>query len=296
MRYPEKQKSWGWVVATYVFLAGTGGGTFLSSFILESMGKHELIARIGALLGPVLVLIGTFFLLADLGSVTRVYRLFSTSSAFVASWMIRGTWILTIFIIFGLAYSLPSFELFEWLPWSKVSGVGQSIGIVAALLSALVVIYPGFLFSAARGIPFWNTAALPPLFFLSSLEAGIAVLAIIALFFTANFGVDVFHQLGAADVGLMFIELIVLGAYLDTIRHASISAAASVRLLINPLFIGGAVTIGLLLPLSLLLYSVFITDAFLLYILVGVTSVFVLFGGLLLRYCITRAGVYVLIH
>jgi polysulfide reductase chain C len=287
-----RQKSWGWVVAVYLFLAGVGGGTFLLSFILDLLGRHEPIARIGALLGPVLVLIGTFFLLADLGSITRAYKLFLSPSTFAASWMVKGTWILTVFIILGLAYSLPSFELFEWLPWSKTSGPGQGIGIVAALFSALVVIYPGFLLSVIKGIPFWNTSALPPLFFLSGLDTGIAVLVLIALFFRTAFGVEGFHQLGAADIALILLELVVLGAYLETVRHRGVTAVASIRLVRNPLFIGGVIIVGLLLPLGLLLYSVFVAYALTLLILAGVTSVFLLAGGLFLRYNILRAGVY----
>ena len=78
MIYAERQTSWGLVVAIYVFLAGVGGGAFLFSFILDILGMYEPVARIGALIGPVLVLIGTFFLLMDLGSITRAYRLFIT--------------------------------------------------------------------------------------------------------------------------------------------------------------------------------------------------------------------------
>ena len=55
MSQVEKQKSWGWTIILYIFLAGLGGGTFLFSFILMFMEKYERIARIGALIGPLVV-------------------------------------------------------------------------------------------------------------------------------------------------------------------------------------------------------------------------------------------------
>jgi len=113
---PERQQNWGWPAAIYVFLAGTGGGVFLLSLILNGMGWYEPVARIGALIGPLLVWMGTLFLLMDLGSVAKVYRLFSSASPFRTSWMARGAWILTAFVICGLAYSLPLFRIVSMAP------------------------------------------------------------------------------------------------------------------------------------------------------------------------------------
>jgi formate-dependent nitrite reductase membrane component NrfD len=292
MPYIEKQKSWGWAVAAYVFLAGVGGGLFLVSFVLDLLGKLESVARIGAALGPVLVLIGTFFLLADLGSVSRVYRLFTSASTIMASWLVRGVWILTFFIIAGLAYSLPAFTLFEWLPWSKASGVVRSIGMVTAFLSVLVMVYPGFLLGVAKGIPFWNTSILPLLLLVSGLDTGIATIVVIGLLFTKNFGADSLHQLDAVDTTLVFTQLIVLGAYIEIVRHGGVTTMASIRLLKTALFIGGALVVGLLLPLFLLLYSLIVTNTNTLQILAFIAGLFLLIGGLCLRYSIIRAGVF----
>ena len=231
------------------------------------------------------------FLLFDLGTANKAYRLFSTPSTFGTSWITKGTWILTAFIILGLLYSLPAFSAFEWLPWSQESGAGQGIGIAAAVLSLLVVAYPGFLLGVVKGIPFWNTPTLPPLFFVSGLDTGIALLVLIALFFSTSFGVDGFHLLGIGDIALIVLLLIVLGAYIEIARQSGVTTAASIRLLKTPLFLIGVITVGLLIPLVLLIYSIFVTDALVLRILAGINSVFLLAGGLFLRYSIIRAGV-----
>jgi formate-dependent nitrite reductase membrane component NrfD len=225
MRYEEKQSSWGWVVVAHVFLAGVGGGIFLFSFIFDALDVHESVARIGALVGPLLVLVDAFFLLADLGSISRIHRLFFTPSTLLSSWMIKGAWILTAFIIFALLYALPSFTQFDWFPWSRESGVGLGIGIIATLLSVLVVVYPGFLLGVVKGIPFWNTPVLPPLFFLSGLDTGVAALALISLFYHTSFGADGFHLLGASDIVLICLILVVLAAYFEIVRHANLSVA-----------------------------------------------------------------------
>jgi len=78
MNQTERQKSWGWMIVLYIFLAGLGGGTFLFSFILLFIGKYEPIARIGALVGPLVVLFASALLLLDLGSPFKAYRLFTT--------------------------------------------------------------------------------------------------------------------------------------------------------------------------------------------------------------------------
>ena len=52
MHQAERQKSWGWMIVLYIYLAGLGGGTFLFSLIFLFIGKYEPIARIGVLIGP----------------------------------------------------------------------------------------------------------------------------------------------------------------------------------------------------------------------------------------------------
>ena len=280
----ERQETFGWLIALDTFVAGAGAGAFLISFILDLLGIYEPVAEIGTLLGPVLVLVGSFFLMIDVSRRTRIYRLLANPS----SWMSRGVLILAVFIIFGLAYSLTSFGV----PDFKVSALGRSIGIIGALLAFLVAVYPGFLFGVIKSVPFWNVSILPVLFFLSSLYTGIAVLLLTGPFLTSALGADGFHQLGAAGIGLIFMQLLVLGIYLEIARHSGVSAAESVRLLKTPLFIGGTILVGLLAPSGLLFYNLVLSDTLALSVLAGVSSVFLLVGGLLLRYSIIRAGVY----
>lgn len=296
MVYSERQQSWGWAVAIDIFLAGVGGATFLFSFILNFMGMYQKVAGLGAFIGPLLVLLGTVFLLYDLGSITRAYRLFTATSTVLTSWMARGAWIRAAFIILGLVYALPAFGIFGWLPWSQTSNFGHTIGIIAALLSILVVVYPGFLFGVIGSIPFWNTAALPLVFFLSGLTTGVAVLAIASLFSPGALGAGGFRLLGAGGLVFIFLLLIVLGAYLDVVRQSGVTASASVHLLKTPVFIGGVIILGLVVPLVLSIFSLLASDASAIRTLAGISGAFLLVGGLLLRYSVIRAGVRIAVR
>jgi formate-dependent nitrite reductase membrane component NrfD len=290
MNQAERQRSWGWPIIFYIFLAGLGGGTYLFSYILLFMGKYEPIARIGALVGPLVVLFASILLIFDLGSPVRAYRLFTTPKTLMTSWMTRGAWILTAFIILGLAYALPAFSLFNWLPWNQASGWGQGIGIAAAVLSVIVPIYSGLLLGVIKSIPLWNTPALPPIFFLSGLDTGIAVLVLVSLFLPAAIDVAGFHLLGTIDIVLIILLLVALFAYIEIVRQSGITAAASIHLLKTPLFIGGVVIAGMILPLVLLIISVSIPDIQSIRILDGITGILILTGALLLRFSVVTSG------
>ena len=288
MNKPEVQQNWGWFVILYVFLAGLGGGLFFFSFLMINELNEP--ARIGVCIGPVLVLIGTFMLLFDLGSPARAIRLFTTRSTLMTSWMVRGAWILTVFIIIGLSYALPAFSAFQWLPWSQ-DGAGRVLGFIAALLSIVVMLYPGLLLGAIKSIPLWNTSALPLLFLASGLDTGMAGLVLISLASPLTFDAPYLHLLAVIDIVLIFMVLVVLGAYLEMVRQTGEIAAVSVRLLLSPLFIWGVVVAGLLIPLVILAYSIGVSDIQTIRVLETITCILILGGGLLLRYGVVKSGV-----
>jgi len=296
MNQVEGQKNWGWMVVLYIFLAGLGGGTFLFSFILIFLGKFVPVAQIGALIGPLLVLIGSIILVFDLGSPEKSWRLFKPSSTLLSSWMIRGAWILTAFIILALAYAVTAFPAFSWLPWSQTSWFGITIGIIAALLAIFVTVYPGLLLGVIRSIPLWNSAALPPLFLLSGLDTGLAGLVLLSLAFPAAAGIDAFHLLGVLDIIMIILVLVVLAAFIEVVRQSDIAAAASVYLLKTPQFILGVVIAGLVIPLCILIAGNFVSDIQTIKIMDAIAGVLILFGGLLLRLNIVKSGVRIAVE
>jgi formate-dependent nitrite reductase membrane component NrfD len=290
MNQAERQKSWGWMIILYIFLAGLGGGTFLFSFILLFWGKYEDVARIGALVAPLIVAFASLMLLFDLGSPAKAYRLFTTPKTLMSSWMTRGAWILTAFIILGLAYALPAFGLFSWLPWTQASGFGKVLGFAAGVLALIVPIYPGVLLGVIKSIPLWNTSALPPIFFLSGLDTGIALLVILSVFLPSAIDAAGFHLLGTIDIVLIILLVVALLAYIEIVRQSGKTAAASVQLLKTPFFIGGVIIGGMILPLGLLIFSVSVSNIDTIRILDAAAGILVLAGALALRFSVVTSG------
>jgi len=126
----ERQTSWGGVVASYMFLGGTGAGIYTAGFMLGLMGNLKLLALTSMVLGPTLVVLGLILLLLHAGSPIKAYGLLRGLST---SWLSRGGLIQLLFIILGLVYTLPGFWLSGWLS----SGGGIVIGVIYAGIDEL---------------------------------------------------------------------------------------------------------------------------------------------------------------
>jgi len=171
----ERQDTFGWLLSIEVFLAGAGGGAFLFGFIYNLLEKYQSIAKTGMIVGISLVIIGAVLLFIELGNKKRFYRVaFNTTS-----WIARGSWFLTIFIVFGLIYLSSGYVDYLDIDSTAV----KTIGVIAAVFAVFIMSYTGFLLGAAKRIPLWNTSGLPVLFFFSSLYTGKAVILLIASFF-----------------------------------------------------------------------------------------------------------------
>jgi formate-dependent nitrite reductase membrane component NrfD len=275
----ERQTTFGWTVAIDIFLGGAGGGIFLISFILNSLGKYEALTRIGSVLGPILVIAGAAILFLDLGVKNQWYRLFYNKS----SWMTRGSWIILAFIPVSLAYSVPQFWYSGW----TTATLANVIGIAAALLAILVSIYPGFFFGVIKRIPLWNRTALPLLFLSSSLCSGIAVLLLIGSFLIIGLN-DNLSALVINAIIVTLAHLLLILLFLAVAGNSGTIAIESVRLFKNPLIVGTVIVIGLVAPLILLVLQTVITFTL---VILTVSALLLLTSNLILRYSILTAGI-----
>ncbi len=174
MTHLERQDTFGWLLSVESFLVGAGGGAFLFGFIYNLFEQYQLIAKIGMVVGVSLVIIGAVLLFIELGRKKRFYMVAFNAS----SWISRGSWFITIFIVFGLTYLSSGYLGYLDIESMLVKG----IGVIAALSAVFVMSYTGFLFGAAKRIPLWNASGLPMLFFFSSLYTGKAIMLLIAAF------------------------------------------------------------------------------------------------------------------
>ena len=276
----ERQETFGWLISIEIFLAGAGAGAFLFGSIYHFLEKYPEIAKKGMITGICLVMVGAVLLFVELGKKTRFYRVALNKS----SWIARGSWFLTLYMIFGLAYLFLNYIA----DCDFGSTLVNTIGVMAALFAVLVMSYTGFLFGAVKRVPFWNTSGLSMLFFFSSLYTGQAIIIFIAGILETSL-TDGIRAMVTIECILVFLQVIALGTFLGTAAYGSRIASESVHLLIkDPLFIFLVIIAGLLVPLGLLAYLAVMNHA---YFLSLPASILLLIGGFYLRYGILRAGI-----
>ena len=189
-----KTLEWGYLIVSYLFLGGLSAGLFFVSGLAlllqrEANGGASRVARYGALLAPLPVLLGCLLLVFDLGRWYRFYKLFLHVEW--TSPMSIGAWLLLIFSVIALLYAcawvpgdwrerafaaLParlSFlrwanrDLARWQKPLALAGIPVAIG---------VGIYTGVLLGAVQSRPFWNTNLVAQMFLFSALSTGCAAL------------------------------------------------------------------------------------------------------------------------
>jgi polysulfide reductase chain C len=286
----ERQSTYGWHVALDLFLGGVGAGAFLVGFAFSIFKTQEFVAGIVFISGPFLVLMGAFFLLMDITMRRRFYRIYSNFN----SWTSRGAWIITFFMVSGLTYATLYSQYFSNFNRMNAPIFAAVIGAVAALFSLLVLIYPGLLMGAIQAVPFWNTPILPLLFLISGLSNGTAFLILLIPLFQTTFAgiVEILHIFGGTIILTIFFQAAVIYTFLEKTARGNNASRESLRLFKESQFKLKFIVPGIIAPLCLLLFGLFINEVFLLSMVSISAAVLSLTGGLYLRYAIVRAGVF----
>jgi formate-dependent nitrite reductase membrane component NrfD len=269
------QEEWSWLVAVDLLLGGVGGGLFLLYEIFD-------LPLFAGLLSLGLVIAGALVLFAELGRPARAWRALARPRT---SWISRGVIAVALFIATGALSIAPELSVFSFLPWGAGTTAGALLGAVAAVAAFFVALYPGFVLSASPSIPSWNGPLLPVLFLFSSLlgAAGMAL-------FLSPLGISggalqpilsLAALLIAANLGLVATHLMTLQRSVEAARE---SARRLRRGALGRTFQLGVVLVGMILPLSIIAW--FPSGAI-------AAGALILVGGLLFRYCVLKAGVYV---
>jgi polysulfide reductase chain C len=280
----QVQSDWRWLIAIYLFLAGVGGGAYLAGVIADLAGGSEwmLVSKIGVFLGLPCVLIGTFFLLADLGKPSHAWRAWMKPGT---SWIARGTIIIVIFMVLAAIHT----AFWIW-PFAGPLEVNESarhiIGVFGAIFGFLTVIYTGLLLGYSQPVALWRTALLPVLFFVSAVSTGLMAVMMIAQSMGAVVAqLDVMESI---DAVLLIFEIFVLAVYLYNAYRTLESRPSAQRILggaVAAHFWLGVVLCGLAIPLVLELlgrHGAILT----------IGSLLGLFGGLCLRFTILAGGIF----
>lgn len=321
----EHHLMWSWPVYWYLFLAGTGSGAIAVSTFIYLRGPggnfgegYFSLAKYGALIGPLPVILGTGFLIFELGRPFRAFNIMTSNfwyTAFNPSPMNYGGWLLLLVGFVCVLYAMT------FIDWNKhVSGAGgdrlvrwsdgwrRPLAGVSAPLAIATAIYTAMLLGAMPARPLWNSPVLWSLFTASALSTGIASIMLAHRIFHRSKGDtkrdDQFHNNGywliLTDIFMIVIELVVIALFFMFAYVTVNDSSNAIKILMPggemaPLFWTYVIFIGLLFPL-------FISSFYVLrfkyngglfripYLFEIVMPVAVIMGGFMMRYVIVVGG------
>ena len=220
------------------FVVGVAGGTWLFSLLYGS--------RLGLTLALALGALGGLLHLANLGHPARAFKMILR---FRSSWTSRGFFGLSLFLAGGFLYLLPL-----WLPgtlWGADSWLSWTAKVLSIIGMVTIIGYMGFVYTASKAIPFWNSPLHPALYVAYSLRGGIAGLLLAQAVggqWLAGQNELLLLWLGITAAAIVFFALEVHGA----LTSGNSAAQQSVRELFTGgvaiYFYGGTLLLGLLVP------------------------------------------------
>ena len=247
---PDKGILWGWEVTAYVMTKAIAAGAFLIPFIAMLLGYEvSSTAKLwSAGISLVFLSLTGLFLVMDLDRPDRFLNVLLRPQW--KSWLVKGGYIITIFGLLATVWGVATyFDLFQ-----NIEIVETVFLWVTAFFAVMLAIYTAFLFAQAKGRDFWQSPSLALHMLVHSVMAGAAIFALALLVIGNENWMSILSviMIIAVSVNLftMITEL--------TITHPSTSAHTVVKMITKGryknLFWIGAVLIGNILPLALLLF------------------------------------------
>jgi formate-dependent nitrite reductase membrane component NrfD len=263
------QRDWiegpGVLIALALFFGGISGGLYLASLYFDSM--------VGMFVAWLLAMVTGMTDMAHLSKKQRFWRMLLKPKT---SWISRGFIIIWLF----LGAAAIQLALSQWAP-----GAAEiAFKVIAGILAFGVAVYSGFVVGYVGAIKIWNSAIMPILFVISGLAGGLAILLAITLGDTAQ-SLNVVNIMRAVLIGYAVFVAIYLWVSTYESEVARDSAIRILRGNIAPIFWIGVVLLGIVIPI-ILLFATSLTATFI------VSLIFVIIGGVALRYVILKAGVY----
>jgi formate-dependent nitrite reductase membrane component NrfD len=285
---------WHWQIPAYLFLGGLAAGLLFFAGVFTILGKehkYPTTVRTAPMLVPFALVLGLFFLFLDLKHKLYFWRLYTTIR--LESPMGWGAWVLMIMtpisFIWAASYLREFFPNWDWkfrfLKKFEKWVIKNRILIAwpMAVYAVILGIYTGILLSAFNARPLWNTSILGPLFLVSGMSTGAAVILLLSKDHKER------KLMGRIDILLITIELFFIVHLFMGFKAGSEAQIDAVSL-----FLGGSFTapfftfvvvLGLLFPafleiLELRGYKVPVL----------VSPALILLGGLIFRFLIVEAG------
>ena len=268
-----KAPDWHLLIVWYFFLGGIAGGAYFTAAIADNFGspRDKSVFRIGYVLALLLVSICGILLILDLGTPSRFLNMLRAFKFWDP--MSIGAWMLGVFGAFAFGSSALSFVGGE-----GAARLRRRLSLIGTVAGFFIAAYTGVLLSATA-MPLWREARLMGALFLASgASTGMAAISVLLHLFGESAG-EGYTKVKRADRYAILFELVLLAAFLVLLGAA---AGPIVSGHLAPLFWGGLVAVGLVIPLALDLFGLRLPGV--------VTATLILVGGFILRYVIVMAN------
>jgi len=285
---------WHWHIPVYLFLGGLAAGILFFAALYTIMGREKEMptaVKWATFLVPGALVFGLMALFFDLKHQLYFWQLYTTVR--FESPMSWGAWVLMFItplsMVWAASYikeAIPTWEWrFKFLDQLEALVVKHRKALAWAMLALSIIlgIYTGILLSAFNARPLWNTSILGPLFLVSGLSTGAAVI----MWMSKNYMER--KVMSMIDLVLIIVELFfIIHLFMGFLASTAVQIEAA------ELFLGGPFTVsfwvfvvilGLIFPAILEILKLRGYK-----IPVAVPALLILFGGLVFRFIMVEAG------
>jgi tetrathionate reductase subunit C len=284
----EHEMHIGVAIAVYFYLTGLSAGSFIISTFAYGFGmlKFKPLGKIGVVMATLLLVIAPMILLIDLAQPLRFWHLILYLR--ITSPITWGTFLLTLYPMNCIVYGYFMFK--GDMKKTKIFGL---IGIPLALM---VHGYTGFILALGKARVLWNTAIMPPIFLVSAMVSGLAMMMLVVII--KNYIIErdkehdptLLYDLGKFLVASIVLDLILIGIDLSVLLTSHTEAYLAALMLLkgefSQLFLGVEVLLGGVIPLAILLLP--FTKRWVPGL--AIASILVMIGILAMRYIMVVGG------
>ena len=290
---PKPQNIWGKSHATWFTCMGVGAALFLNRVLFDLELGKVLGITVAEWLSLVVIGVGGLILIADLGKPLHFWKAYRNP---LTSWISVGFIADIVFCVLAGLWAIPSLELggvnaLGWLPWAGNKPLGLLFQFLAGTACLIIIMYPGLVLASSGSIPLWNSALVPLQYLAFGFNSALGL-----AYLSARVGVGPIPSpvwlpvlVFLYGIGLLFLLLHLLESWY---RHET-GRFSVLRLIhgdVRNQFVFGALGLGVIVPLALIIASAFNSSSSL--TLLAITGLVGLAGNWFSKLAIIRAGTY----
>jgi formate-dependent nitrite reductase membrane component NrfD len=265
---------WAPTYSIYFFVIGISAALFFFSTLSWFSGAFVPLRMRAFVVSFLLLVAGGLLLIGDLAQPARFVNILNPAYLNFTSPLAWGGLNLVSFGAVSVLY---------FLAMSAGSSTAKALGVLGSLLALGLPVYTGFDLTVHQNRPVWNTPLMPVLFVAMSLVSGAAVAALLARGEESVLGwLRPIMLWSAGAVAVMLVSL------LGTTSYGGVGSQITFRDLtsgqLGIVFLGIGILAGLLIPILLLLRSLYSRGG------VTAAALLLLAGGMALRYSILISG------